>query len=237
MNMKIYLSPSNQPKNLYAGNGTNEKVQMENVARHIKSILDSEYNCETVMATLSLDIGMDGRPKEAKDKGCNVYLALHSNAGGGKASGAVAFYHPSSLIGKTLAANIVRELDAICPTESNRSKSIASGMTQFNGQGYGEIRNPSKLGSIAVLAETDFHDNPTTAHWITANNEAIARAYVAALVKTFDISKKERSSVQDQIISPRYYRVQVGVYLQKSGAEEMLKKLETAGFEGYIKCE
>ena len=33
-------------------------------------------------------------------------------------------------------------------------------MNAFNGSGYGEIRTPSKYGLIAVLVETDFHDNP-----------------------------------------------------------------------------
>jgi N-acetylmuramoyl-L-alanine amidase len=82
LSKKIYLSPSNQPANIYCVGGTNEKVQMEALAGKIKAILDSEYDCETVMATLSLGIGSDGRPKEAKDKGCEIYLAIHSNAGG-----------------------------------------------------------------------------------------------------------------------------------------------------------
>ena len=119
---KIYLSPSNQPANSYCVGGTNEKVQMETLAQKIKTILDAEYDCESVMATLSLGIGYNERPKEAKDKGCNIYLAIHSNAGGaGKASGAVGFYHPSQPSGKTLATNIVKELGAICPVKSNRS--------------------------------------------------------------------------------------------------------------------
>ena len=67
-----------QTANTYAVGGTNEKVQMEDLARRIKVILDAEYDCETVMATISLGIGSDGRPKEAKTKGCDVYLAIHS---------------------------------------------------------------------------------------------------------------------------------------------------------------
>lgn len=54
--MKIYLSPSNQPANRYCVGNTTEKVQMEAVAGKVKAILDSEYDCETVMATLSSEI-------------------------------------------------------------------------------------------------------------------------------------------------------------------------------------
>lgn len=189
--MKIYLSPSNQPNNRYVLGGTNEKVQMEGVAARVKVILDSEYNCETVMATLSLSIGLNERPKEAKDKGCNVYLAIHSNAGDGKASGAMAYYHPGQPQGKVLAMNIVRELGVVCPVRSTRSSPVQDGMLQFGGAGMGEVRSPASLGLIAVLAETDFHDNAQTAQWIIANKDTIARAYVHALVDTFGIARKE----------------------------------------------
>lgn len=228
---KIYLSPSNQPANKYCVGNTNEKVEMEAVAKRIKEIFEDEYNCEVVMATLNLSVDVEGRPKEAKDKGCHIYLAIHSNAGGGgKASGAVAFFHPETYNGKLLAANVVKELNAICPIQSNRITPVESGMKQFNGIGYGEIRNPSKLGLVSVLVETDFHDNPKTAQWIIDNKDSISRAYVTALVSTFNIGKKIPAKA-------KCYKVQIGAYSKKSNAETMLKRLKNAGFEGYIKFE
>lgn len=228
--IKIYLSPSNQPSNIYCIGGTNEKVQMEVLAQKIKAILDAEYDCETIMATLSLGIGYNERPKEAKDKGCSIYLAIHSNAGGGgKASGAVAFYHPSQTIGNTLATNIVKELNAICPVKSNRSNPVINGMVAFNGSGYGEIRSPYQHGLTAVLAETDFHDNPATAKWIIDNKDVIARAYVNALVSTFGIVKKKAPI-------GKLYRVQVGAFSVKTNADALLSKVKAAGFtEAFIK--
>jgi len=229
---KIYLSPSNQPANKYCVGNTNEKVEMEAVAKRIKEIFDDEYNCEVVMATLNLSVDVEGRPKEAKDKGCHIYLAIHSNAGGGgKASGAVAFFHPETYNGKLLAANVVKELNAICPIQSNRITPAESGMKAFNNIGYGEIRNPSKLGLISVLVETDFHDNPKTAQWIIDNKDDIARAYVNALVNTFNIAKTNAPQVK------KYYKVQIGAYSNKSNAEAMLKRLKILGFEGFIKYE
>ncbi len=171
---RIYLSPSNQPANAYAVGNTHEKAQVEDLAKRIKTVLDSAYECETVMATLSMGIGYNERAKEAKDKGCEVYIAIHSNAGcAGKASGAVAFYHPNQVLGKTLAASVVKELNAICPVKSNRSSDVPSGMTQFKGQGYAEIRNPYNRGLVAMLAETDFHDRPQAAQWITSAPPAV----------------------------------------------------------------
>jgi N-acetylmuramoyl-L-alanine amidase len=232
---RIYLSPSNQPANKYCVGNTNEKVEMEAIAKKIKEILDEEYNCEAVMATFYLNVDSAGRPKEAKDKGCHIYLAIHSNAGGGgKASGAVAFFHPESYNGKLLAAKVVKELNAICPIQSNRSIPVESGMKQFNGIGYGEIRNPAKIGLASVLVETDFHDNPKTAQWIIDSKDEIARAYANAIVKTFNISKKSPSQEK---LAKKYYKVQVGAYSNKSNAEAMLKRLKIAGFVGFIKYE
>lgn len=231
---RIYLSPSNQPANAYAVGNTNEKVQMEDLAKRIKTILDSEYECETVTATLSMGIGYNERAKEAKDKGCEVYIAIHSNAGGaGKASGAVAFYHPNQLLGKTLAASIVKELNAICPIKSNRTSAVQSGMAPFNGQGYAEIRNPYNRGLIAVLAETDFHDHPQLAQWIISNKDAIAKAYVAAIVSALGIAKKKSEAPAGK----KLYKVQVGAYSIKVNAEVQLARLKAAGFDGFIKYE
>jgi len=195
--MKIYLSPSNQPHNAYVLGATNEKVQMEGVAARIKTILDSEYNCETVMATLSL-VGLSDRAKEARGAGCNVYLAIHSNSGDGKAAGAMAFYTPAYALSKVLAANIVKELNIVCPFANTRALPVQDGMAQFGGAGMGEIREPSALGLIPVLAETNFHDNPQTAQWIINNKDTIARAYTHALADTFGIARKATLSVAQQ---------------------------------------
>ena len=195
--IKIYLSPSNQPYNLYCVGDTNEKAQMEALAQKIKDILDAEYECETVMATLSMGIRFDERPKEAKDKGCDIYLAIHSNARSEgcteTVAGAVCFYHPEQPLGRALAANISKELNAICPVKSTLKNSVESGMNAFGGHGYGEIRSPYLHGGMTpVLAETNFHDNPETAQWMINRKDEIARAYVRALVNTLNIPKKAK---------------------------------------------
>lgn len=231
---KIYLSPSNQPHNRYCVGNTNEKAEMEALAQRIKNILDAEYECEPVMATLSMGIGAKERPLEAKNKGCDVYLAIHSNAGGGgKASGAVAFYHPDSKTGKALATAIAKELGAICPIASNRSNPVANGMLAFDGAGYGEVRTPTSYGLISVLAETDFHDNPATAQWIVDHIPEIATAYAAALAQVLNISPKATETPTTQ----KYYKVQVGAFTVKDNAIKMQQHLKSHGIDGYIKYE
>ena len=237
--LRIYLSPSRQPGNFYANGNTNEQKEMEAVAKTIKKILDEEYDCESVLATFSLGLGSDGRAKEAKEKACDVYLAIHSNAGGGgKASGAVAFYHQASKESRILAEHVVRELNACCPHSTNRKKDVFDGMEAFEGKGYGEIRVPAMLGMIPVLAETNFHDNPVVAAWIIESKATIARAYVEALVKAFAIRRKapeiikiSESTVEDK----KFYRVQVGAFAKKENADAMLKKLSDLGIIAYVR--
>jgi N-acetylmuramoyl-L-alanine amidase len=231
--IKIYLSPSRQSYNTYAVGNTTEKEQMEALANIINNILKNEYDCESVIATSSLNIDINGRTEEAKAMGCSVYLALHSNSGGeGKASGAIAFYHPNNIESFNLATNIVKELNAICPIKSNRYEAVINGMTAFNNYGYGEIRAPAEKGLTPVLAETDFHDNPQTAQWIIDNKDLIAKAYVKAITETFNIKKKDVPVPQTE---SKYYRVQIGAFINKENAEALVDKLKAAGFDAIIK--
>lgn len=190
--MKFYISPSNQPNNDYVTGNTTEKEQMERVAAQVVTLL-GEYDCEAILASLNLTISKTQRPKEARDKKADFYVAVHSNASGSKppskASGAVAFYHPSSAKAKALAAALVEELDAIAPVKSNRAENVIDGMKAFDGAGYGEIRSPMEYGIPTVLVETNFHDNPVTAEWLIKNTRAVAQAIVRAHVRVFGLKK------------------------------------------------
>lgn len=182
---RIYLSPSNQPANMYAVGGTNEKVQLEAIMAMVQNGL-KPFQVETVMATLSYSIGQ--RDNEAEEKGCTDYLAGHSNAGGGgKGSGAVAFYHPDHPDTKALAISLVEELNAICPYPENRNSQVNNGMAPYEGYGLGEIRMPEKEGVKPVLLEVNFHDNPVTARWIIDTKPGIAAAIVRAIVKAYKL--------------------------------------------------
>lgn len=237
--LRIYLSPSKQPGNYYASGNTNEQKEMEDVAKTIKKILDEEYDCESILANLALGLGLDGRAKEAREKACDVYMAIHSNAGGnGKASGAVAFYHKAWKESQILAEHLVDELNACCPHPTNRKKDVIDGMEAFEGKGYGEIRVPAQLGMIPVLAETNFHDNQAIASWIISSKATIARAYVEALVKAFEIKRKAQEAIKIEGSTgegKRFYRVQVGAFGKKENAEAMLKKLLDLGIDAYVR--
>lgn len=237
---RVYLSPSKQPNNIYASGSTNEEKEMVEVSKLLQKILQEDYGIEVVLADLQLDIGKNGRPKEAKNKGCSIYLAIHSNAGGGgKAKGAVALIHPQSKESRALGKLLVEELDGISPFGSNRGQSIVDGMKAFNGKGYGEVRTPYEFGLTPVLMETNFHDHIEIAKWMTGSKEDIARAYGRAVSRFLKVEKAARkdaaeSTGKDGSKETPLYRVQVGAFRKIENAEELKTKLWNLGFESFI---
>lgn len=187
---KIYLSPSRQPYNPYAVGSTNEMEQMEALAAELAHVLRGEYGCEVYIAPSYMRISAGGRPSDAAAKGCDIYLALHSNAApdGGKRAGAEAYYYAASAQSRQLAESIVRELDAASEIPAQGAAGAVSAMEYFDNFGYGEVRDPSNLGLIAVLAEVDYHDNPDTARRIIENKQEIAQALARAVGALMDIT-------------------------------------------------
>jgi len=186
----IYLSPSKQGGNPYIIGNTTEKEQMEAVAAVTHRILSEEYKCVVYTATPHLELRE--RAFEALELKADVYLAIHSNATGTKDVhyGASSYYCGASGRSKKLGESINKHLNDIAPKKCTLNKQMYSALESFGGVGYAEVRDPYNLGMVAVLAETDFHDNELTAQWIIDNHEAIGRAYAEALAETFDIDKK-----------------------------------------------
>lgn len=183
----IYLSPSRQPHNAYAVGDTNEMEQMEVLAAVTADILREKYGFKVYIAPSYMRIIKSGRPSDALCKNCDVYLAIHSNAtaSGKKCRGAEGYYYSGCEQSKLLAENIVRELNAVSDYPPVNSAGAVSAMECFDNFGYGEVRDPSDLGMIAVLAEVDYHDNPETASMIINQRQRIAEVLAKATAETF----------------------------------------------------
>lgn len=168
----IYLSPANH-NNLWVDGVTTEKKYCEKIANKIKTINSNVY-----VASVFKNGDYTGRPEEARDKGCDTYIAIHTNAYeyGVKTTGCVAFYHPDNIKSKELAEKLVEAMNGICPIESNRAKSVLDGISESNypDVGLGEIREPHKLGMTPVLLEINFHTYKPTATWMKENVDLIA---------------------------------------------------------------
>jgi len=186
--IKIYISPANHYKP-YVIKGYTEKQQMDLLAPLLVKELKEYVGAEPILTTVyNADRQYTGRPEEAKALGCDVYLALHSNAGGGK--GACLFYHPSYPLSKSLATEIVKELNRICPIKSNRAVQPAIYSWDTGAFNFGELRVPARYGIVPVLIEHEFHDTKDGASWIINNLQAIAEADAKAIAKALGLYKK-----------------------------------------------
>ena len=190
----IFLSPSRQPSNPYAAGNTNECEQMTRVAVALQRILEANYNCRVILSDYETPISKSGRPLKAFLQGADIYIAIHSNAGGsaGTGYGPQGYYFPGSAQGRLMAENLVESLAAVTPF-SNSSKRVVNGMEYLGGVGYGEARDPGGFGMISILLEVEFHDHADSAVWIINNTEVIAKAIADGLHKTFSFRPASQS--------------------------------------------
>lgn len=186
--IKIYISPANHYKP-YIIKGYTEKEQMDKLAPLLVKELEKYEGVEPIITTVyNADRQYTGRPEEAKSLGCDIYVALHSNAGGGK--GACLFYHPSFALSKALALGIVGELNRICPIKSNRAVQPAIYAWDTGAFNFGELRVPAKYGIAPVLIEHEFHDTVEGAAWIINHPEDIAKADAKAIAEVLGLKRK-----------------------------------------------
>lgn len=221
--MKIYLSPSRQPHNLYEGIKTNEQEQMEQLAVYVKEGLEKYKSVQVKIATSSKVL--QDRAIEAKNWGADLYIALHSNAGSITARGAVCFYHQDSKQSKHIAEYIIDRLNAVTPHGSNRYKQVYKGVLNVEGFNLYEVRKPFEYGVVPVLIEVDFHDNPVTAKYIVENKPLIGRAIVEGIAWANNLELKTSEPVKT------FYRVQVGAFVNYENAEKLRKELVNKGYK------
>ena len=161
------------------------------------------------------------RAQLANDFGADLYLSLHHNAGinGGDGGGIVAYVYltpsPEALEWQKALYN---ELIAETGLKGNRATPLAK-------KNLAELRLTS---SPAALLELGFMDSRSDVPAILSEDYAnkCANAIVNVIVERAKLTKVE---------SDKYFRVQVGAYKKRAGAETMLAKLKAAGFSGYIK--
>ena len=169
----IYLSPSTQEFNPYAGGG-NEEQYMNLIADAMEPYLAASgirftRNTPDMTAASSIAASNSGN--------YDLHLALHSNASAtGNARGIEAYYSPASVRGKRFAEIVARNLQLIYPLP-NSSRIVPT-------TSLGEV---TRTRAPAVLVEIGYHDNPQDAQWIRDNVNAIAENLVLSLTEYFGI--------------------------------------------------
>lgn len=159
--MKIYISPSDQVRNLYSYGGTNEAAQCRKIAAACKSALE---RCGFEVRTNFAD-GSDAmyeRVRESNAWGADVHLCIHTNAGGG--SGCVVFVSKLDDRHKKYGQAVYDAVSAI--TVANERYGVRSA-------NFYEIK---KTSGLCVYCECEFHDNARDARWIVEHTADIGEA-------------------------------------------------------------
>lgn len=167
---KIYLSPSSQPANTYAGLETNEQEVCRAIARALAADLQRcgfEVKCG--------DYGtMYDRVKESNDWKADLHLPIHTNAFDGKVSGTRLMALDLSGKGYQVCQAILETLDKITP--GNSSNITAN-------PGLYEIKTAA---APTAYVEVDFHDVPEVAKWLTENKARIGEAICRGICRYYN---------------------------------------------------
>ncbi|MBE6795848.1 MAG: hypothetical protein E7533_04620 [Ruminococcaceae bacterium] len=220
MSKKIYISPSNQSGNTYATGNTNEKEQCHKIAGHCVNFL--KKNGFDVRCTYNDD--MYERVGESNAFGADLHVAIHTNAtakhnvtGGSQ----VLLY---SLTGEREKAGkaVLKRLAPITPGKS------AERLVEK--PDFYEIRAAK---GITLYCECEFHDTKEGSDFIIKNVKQIGEAIAMGVCDYYgvDFTEKENNAPSGD---GTLYSVQVGAFSSKKNADNYVKKLKKAGFDGYV---
>ena len=167
---KIYLSPSSQPANVYAGLSTNEQEVCRGIARELAAHLKRcgfDVKCG--------DYGtMYDRVKESNEWKADLHLPIHTNAFDGKVSGTRLMALDLTGKGFQVCQAILETLDKITPgTSSNITAN----------PGLYEIK---AAVAPTCYVEVDFHDVPKVAKWLTENKAQIGEAICQGICRYYN---------------------------------------------------
>ena len=172
----IYLSPSVQEYNAYAGGGNEEDV-MNQIADAMEPYLRSNGIRFT---RNNPDQPVGAAIRESNAGNYDLHLSLHSNASppqlSGQLRGTDVYYSPNSARGKRLADIISNSFKRIYPLPDRVRPVPTSSLAEVS-----QTRAP------AVLIETAYHDNPEDAQWIRTHIQEIARNLTQALTEYFGL--------------------------------------------------
>lgn len=189
--MKIYLSPSAQPSNLYAAGNTNEQAQCNWIAEAAKTALE---RCGFDVKKAPEGQSYQDNVAESNAWGADIHVPIHTNAGGGH--GPIVFIYGRTTARIALAQPVYDALNAVVPTASGYGVQAKPGLY--------EVANSK---AKCVYIECAFHDNKSEAQWIIDNvtllGEEIARGLCNGTGAKYVEPKKETAPVEPE--SPAAY--------------------------------
>lgn len=225
MSKKIYISPSNQVYNTYATGNTNEKEQCHKIARYCVDYLEKKGF--SVECTYNND--MYARVRESNAYGADLHVAIHTNA---------TAKHNVTGGTQILLYNLSGERKKVGQAVFNRLAPLTPGKSAERLVEKPDFYEINSAKGITVYVEAEFHDTKTGSDFIRKNTKLIGEAIAKGVCDYYGVSTEEKktdikennASSEDETL----YSVQVGAFRNKKNAENYIKTLKAAGFNGVI---
>lgn len=217
MATKIYINPGHS--NVDPGAVGYEKERDLNVrtAKFMNEHLLANYVCETKVTDGNVN-STSTVAAEANSWGANLLVSIHNNAGGGDGYEALVYSSKNKELGLIF------------------EKHVKAAGQNSRGVKYRPELNVLRLTNMpAILNEGAFVDNQKDIQdWNDdAELKKLGIAYAEAAAEFMKLPMKGLSPVP-VTTTGKIYRVQVGAFRNRSGAEETQRKLKAAGFDAII---
>ena len=171
MRHRVFISPSDQVKNTYAGGGTTEAIQCGKIGIATKAALE---RCGFEVQLLQYAT-MAEKCAASDAFGAELHMPIHSNGFNKKVTGTRIFYHSDGGEGHKAATAILATLGPVTPGSPD--------MVQAYPALY-EIRVPK---APTAYIEADFHDVEAVADWIVDHTKDIAEAICEGVCDYFGV--------------------------------------------------
>ena len=168
---KVFISPSDQVKNTYAGGGTTEAIQCGKIGIATKAALE-----QCGFEVMLLQYATMAEKCAASDAfGAELHMPIHSNGFNKKVTGTRIFYSVDGGEGHKAAKAILATLGPVTPGSPD--------MVQAYPALY-EIRVPK---APTAYIEADFHDVQAVADWIVDHTREIAEGICKGVCDYFGV--------------------------------------------------
>lgn len=167
---KVYVSPSTQGANMYAGGLGTEKQHMQDIGGLVEQHLvrcGFEVRCNKPEMTLTQAVS------DSNAWGPEAHVAIHSNAGGGQ--GTECWHYTGSTKGQALALAVYNEVAQLTPASDRGVKYTL------------DLYEVAKTSAPACILEVAFHDRAEEAAWIVAHKAELAEAIAKGVCKYFGV--------------------------------------------------
>lgn len=172
MGHKVFISPSDQVKNTYAGGGTTEAIQCGKIGIATKAALE-RCGFEVMLMQYAT---MVEKCAASDAFGADLHMPIHSNGFDGLVSGTRIFFSTVGGEGHKAAKAILATLGPVTPGSPDMVQSYPA---------LYEIRVPK---APTAYIEADFHDVAAVADWIVDHTLQIAEAICQGVCDYFGVA-------------------------------------------------